>query len=87
VAAAGFQYAVAVAELMTTAHDDTLTLPRLTVNADLGVAGFARLLGTRPTSVSQQVAAAKRIIWRAMRGLMPAVGGDAREGWPPRDGG
>ncbi len=87
VAAAGFQYAVAVAELMTTAHDDVLTLPRLTVNAGIGAAGLARLLGTRPTPVSQQVAATKRIIWRAMRGLMPAVGGDAREGWPPRDGG
>jgi peptidoglycan/xylan/chitin deacetylase (PgdA/CDA1 family) len=87
VAAAGFQYAVAVAELMTTARDDVLTLPRLTVNAGLGVAGLARLLGTRPTPVRQQVAATKRIIWRAMRGLLPAVGGDAREGWPPRDGG
>lgn len=87
VAAAGFQYAVAVAELTTTARDDVLTLPRLTVNAGLGVAGLARLLGTRPTLVRQQVAATKRIIWRAMRGLLPSVGGDAREGWPPRDGG
>lgn len=87
VAAAGFRYAVAVAELMTTPRDDVLTLPRLTVNAGIGVAGLARLLGTRPTHVSQQVAAAKRIIWRAMRGMKPAAGRDPREGWPPRDGG
>jgi peptidoglycan/xylan/chitin deacetylase (PgdA/CDA1 family) len=87
VAAAGFRYAVAVAELMTTVRDDVLTLPRLTVNAGIGVTGPARLLGTHPTPVDQRAAATKRIIWRAMRGLMPGVGGDPREGWPPRDGG
>ena len=83
VAAAGFRYAFAVAELMTAPDDDMLTLPRLTVNAGIGVAGLARLLGARPTSSSRPVAGAKRIVWRAVRRAVPFVGGDPREGWPP----
>ena len=82
VAAAGFCYAVAVAELITAPDDDVLTLPRLSVNAGIGVTGLARLLGTHPTPRSRQVAAAKRVIWRAARGMMPAAGGDPREGRP-----
>lgn len=87
VAAAGFRYAVAVAELMTGPDDDALTLPRLTVNAGIGVPGLARLLGTRPTPGSRRMAAAKRVIWRAMRGMAPAERRDPREGRPARDGG
>jgi peptidoglycan/xylan/chitin deacetylase (PgdA/CDA1 family) len=82
VAAAGFRYAVAVAELITAPDDDVLTLPRLTINAGIGVPGLARLLGTRPTPASRRAAAAKRVIWRAMRGMAPAGRSDPREGRP-----
>jgi peptidoglycan/xylan/chitin deacetylase (PgdA/CDA1 family) len=82
VAAAGFRYAVTVADLMTAPDDDVLTLPRLTVNAGIGVPGLARLLGTRPTPGSRRAAAAKRVIWRAMRGMAPAGHGGPREERP-----
>jgi peptidoglycan/xylan/chitin deacetylase (PgdA/CDA1 family) len=82
VAAAGYRYACAVAELMTAPGDDLLTLPRLTVNADIGVAGLARLLSTRPTSAGRRAAAVKRVAWRAVRQMVPPVGRDPREGRP-----
>jgi peptidoglycan/xylan/chitin deacetylase (PgdA/CDA1 family) len=82
VAAAGYRYACAVAELMTAPDDDRLTLPRLTVNAGIGVAGLARLLGVRPTPVARRAAAVKRVAWRAVRQLVPPVGRDPREGRP-----
>jgi peptidoglycan/xylan/chitin deacetylase (PgdA/CDA1 family) len=80
VAGAGFRYACAVADLMAAPGDDVLTLPRLTVNAGIGVAGLARLLGARPTPRRRQAAAVKRVAWRAARRRVPAVGGDPREG-------
>ena len=52
VAAAGFRYACAVADLIAGPDDDVLTLPRLTVNAGIGVTGLAGLLGARPTRQS-----------------------------------
>ena len=80
VAAAGFRYACAVAELVTAPGDDVLTLPRLTVNAGIGVAGLAGLLGARPTPSGRQAAAAKRVAWRAMRRAVRVAGGDRRDG-------
>jgi peptidoglycan/xylan/chitin deacetylase (PgdA/CDA1 family) len=82
VARAGFRYACAVADLMAAPGDDVLTLPRLTVNAGIGVAGLARLLGARPTPRRRQAAAVKRVTWRSVRQGVPAVGGDPREGRP-----
>ncbi len=82
VAAAGYRYACAVAELMTAPGDDMLTLPRLTVNAGIGVAGLTRLLDVRPTPARRHAATAKRIAWRAVRRLVPPVGRDPREGRP-----
>jgi peptidoglycan/xylan/chitin deacetylase (PgdA/CDA1 family) len=82
VAAAGYRYACAVAELMTVPGDDVLTLPRLTVNAGIGVAGLTRLLDVRPTPARRRAAAAKRVTWRAVRRLVPPVGRDPREGRP-----
>jgi peptidoglycan/xylan/chitin deacetylase (PgdA/CDA1 family) len=82
VAAAGYRYACAVAELMTAPGDDVLTLPRLTVNAGIGVAGLTRLLDVRPTPARRRAAAAKRVAWRAVRRLVPPVGRDPREGRP-----
>jgi peptidoglycan/xylan/chitin deacetylase (PgdA/CDA1 family) len=82
VAAAGYRYACAVAELMTAPDDDRLTLPRLTVNAGIGVAGLARLLAARPTPAGRRAAAVKRVAWRAVRELVPPVGRDPREGRP-----
>jgi peptidoglycan/xylan/chitin deacetylase (PgdA/CDA1 family) len=80
VAAVGFRYAFAVGELMTTPGHDIYTLPRLTVNAGIGVPGLERLLTTRSTLSSRQASRTKRIIWRAMR-QTHVVGGDPREGW------
>jgi len=54
VADAGFGYAVAVADLMTAPGDDALTLPRLTVNASIGVAGLARVLGSQDRQPSAE---------------------------------
>ena len=82
VADAGYRYAFAVAELMTAPGDDLLTLPRLTVNADIGVAGLARLLGRDPTPANRRAASVKRVAWRAVRQLVPPVGRDPREGRP-----
>lgn len=82
VAAAGYGYACAVAELITAPGDDVLTLPRLTVNAGIGVAGLAGLLDTRPPRAGRQMAEAKRLAWRALRRMVPALGGDPREGQP-----
>jgi len=82
VAAAGYSYAFAVAELMTAPGDDMLTLPRLTVNAGIGVAGLARLLCARPTPTNRRAAAVKRVAWRAVRQMVPPVGRDPREGRP-----
>jgi peptidoglycan/xylan/chitin deacetylase (PgdA/CDA1 family) len=81
VAAAGFRYAFAVAELVTTADDDMLTMPRVTVNAGVGVAGLARLLA-RPASSGRNLAGAKQLAWRGVRRAVPFVGGDPREGRP-----
>jgi peptidoglycan/xylan/chitin deacetylase (PgdA/CDA1 family) len=82
VAAAGYRYACAVAELMTAPGDDVLTLPRLTVNAGIGVAGLTRLLDVRPTPARRRAAAAKRVAWQAARRLVPPVGRDPQEGRP-----
>ncbi len=82
VAAAGFRYACAVADLIAEPDDDVLTLPRLTVNAGIGVTGLAGLLGARPTPHSRRVAAAKRVAWRALRKAVRPIGGDPREGRP-----
>jgi peptidoglycan/xylan/chitin deacetylase (PgdA/CDA1 family) len=81
VAAAGYGYAFAVAELITAPGDDVLRLPRLSVNPGIGVAGLARLLDTRPAASARRAAEAKRLTWRALRQMVPAIGGDPREGW------
>lgn len=80
VAAEGFHYAFAVDELITTLRHDSFTLPRLSVNAGIGIPGLARLLETRPRHSRRRAATAKRIAWRAMR-QVPVIGGDPREGW------
>lgn len=81
VASAGFRYAVQVADLMTAAGDDSYTLPRLTVNAGIGAAAFARLLGTGTTASRRLAAEGKRYLWQALRRTVPAIGGDPRAGW------
>lgn len=75
VAAAGYRYACAVDELTTAPDDDLLTLPRLTVNAGIGAAGLARLLGARPAPGGRRTAAVKRTAWRSVRRFVPLVGG------------
>jgi peptidoglycan/xylan/chitin deacetylase (PgdA/CDA1 family) len=82
VAAARFRFAFVVDNLMASPGEDMLALPRLTVNAGLGVRGLARLLGSRPSASGRTVAAAKRVAWRAARRGIPGVGGDPREGQP-----
>jgi peptidoglycan/xylan/chitin deacetylase (PgdA/CDA1 family) len=81
VAAAGLRYACVVDDLTTAPGDDLLALPRLTVNAGIGVAGLARLLSSRQTRRRRLGAAAKRAAWRVARGGVPVVGGDPRQGW------
>jgi peptidoglycan/xylan/chitin deacetylase (PgdA/CDA1 family) len=81
VAAAGFGYAFAVADLATAPADDVLLLPRLTVNAGVGVGGLARLLRARSTPIRRGAAATKRAAWRTLRRRVVSVGGDPREGW------
>lgn len=78
----GYRYACAVDDLITAPDDDVLTLPRLTVNAGIGVTGFARLLQARPTQTGRRLAAAKRLVWRAVRDTVPPVGSDPQEGRP-----
>lgn len=82
-ATAGFRYGCAVAELAVGTRDDVFTLPRLTVNAGIGVAGLVRLLSGGPVLGGRGVAGGKRIVWRALRRGVPAIGGDPREGWEP----
>lgn len=77
---AGYTYACEVGELMATPHSDIYSLPRLSVNAGLGVSGLIRLLETRSTWIDQSVMTAKRITWRALR-YAHAVKGDPRVGW------
>jgi O-antigen biosynthesis protein len=79
VAAAGFRYACVVSDLMTAPGDDVLTLPRLTVNAGIGVTGLARLLRARQTPRGRRAAAVKRVAWRAVRAGVPAASGNPRE--------
>jgi peptidoglycan/xylan/chitin deacetylase (PgdA/CDA1 family) len=82
VATAGFRYGCVVDNLMTALGDDVLTLPRLTVNAGIGVTGLARLLSAQPTPGRRRTATAKRLTWQALRQRVGPVGGDPREGWP-----
>lgn len=79
VAAAGFRYGCEVGELVTVPGDDILTLPRMTVNAGIGVDGLARLL--QSGRGARRTAAAKRIVWRVLRRGVRRIGGDPRSGW------
>lgn len=81
-AAAGYRYACAVDDLKMAPADDVLALPRLTVNAGIGVAGLARLLAARPTDGRRRLVAAKRLAWRGIRNAVPVVGRDPQEGRP-----
>lgn len=85
VAAAGFRYGCAVAELVTVPGDDIRTLPRMTVNAGIGVAGLARLL--RSGTGARRTAGAKRIAWQALRRGVSSLGGDPRAGWQGKEEG
>jgi peptidoglycan/xylan/chitin deacetylase (PgdA/CDA1 family) len=76
VASAGYDYACTVGELTTTSADGTFTLPRLTVNAESGTDGLAKLLAIRATRSRRNFAAAKRIAWRALRAGTNAGGWD-----------
>jgi len=82
IAAAGYRYACAVDERITLPSDDVLTLPRITVNAGIGVGGLSRLLQARSARGDRQLATAKRLAWRAVRNTVPPVGRDPREGRP-----
>ena len=82
VAAAGYRYACAVDDLITAPGDDALTLPRLTINAGIGVSGLARLLRARPARSGRRLVAARRLAWRAVRIAVPPVGRDPQEGRP-----
>lgn len=65
---AGYSSACAVKDLTSTARDDVLLLPRLTVSADTDLSALARLLeGRKPTATSRGVAASKRLAWQAWR--------------------
>ena len=66
---------------MTAAEDNLLTLPRLTVNAGITAARFARLLDARAAVSVRLAAEAKRLLWQALRRTVPAMGGDPRAGW------
>jgi peptidoglycan/xylan/chitin deacetylase (PgdA/CDA1 family) len=84
VAVAGFRYACAVDEYTSAPSDNLLALPRLTVSGGLDVGGLARLLRVRSAASLRLVASrrrAARIAWRALRGSLPAMGGDPQEGW------
>lgn len=82
VAAEGFRYACAVTDLTAVLNDNVLTLPRLTVNAGIGVTGLARILNARSIPGKRMEEAVKRITWRIMRQGLESVGGNPREGWP-----
>jgi peptidoglycan/xylan/chitin deacetylase (PgdA/CDA1 family) len=82
IAAEGYRYACAVDEFMTGPSDDVLALPRLTVNAGIGVGGLAHLLQARSGRGGRRLAPAKRLAWRAMRNAVPPVGGNPQEGRP-----
>jgi len=81
VAAAGFRFGCAVNELVATSADDVLTMPRLSVNGGIGVAGLTRLLAIRSGPRERISAACKRVTWQALRKGVRAIGGDPREGW------
>jgi peptidoglycan/xylan/chitin deacetylase (PgdA/CDA1 family) len=66
---AGFSSACAVGELVASARDHPLALPRLSVNADIGVADLACLLALRPSRAAKVNSAVRRIVWRAGRRL------------------
>lgn len=76
VAVAGFSYACAVDELASAPGDDLLAVPRLSVNAGLGVPGLARLMAARSGRASRWVAGGKRYTWRVLRERVNALGGD-----------
>jgi peptidoglycan/xylan/chitin deacetylase (PgdA/CDA1 family) len=78
VATAGFQYACAVDDLITRPADDLLVLPRVTVNAGLGVTGLAKVLAARSSTSRRASATLKRVAWRALR---QRAGDDPRQGW------
>jgi peptidoglycan/xylan/chitin deacetylase (PgdA/CDA1 family) len=84
VSAAGFRYAVAVADLKAAPGDDMLTLPRLSVRAGIGVTGLARLLDAEPTLLRRAASQARKTGSRAVRQLMPGVleGAETRQGSP-----
>jgi len=84
VAAVDYRYGVAVADLMMTPGDDMLTLPRLTVQAGIGVAGLARLLDARPTLRRRATALSRQAVSRAVRRVVPDVMAvhDAQQGPP-----
>ena len=82
VAGEGFLYACAVGNLMTSPDDDILTMPRLTVKAGIGVAGFARLPASRPIAGRRRAAAMQQAASLAVRRWTPVMG-DLRKGWPP----
>lgn len=65
---AGYSSACAVNDLTSTARDDDLLLPRLTVSAVTDVSALTRLLeGRKPTATSRGVAGGKRLAWQAWR--------------------
>jgi peptidoglycan/xylan/chitin deacetylase (PgdA/CDA1 family) len=81
VAAEGFRYGVAVADLRMTPGDDMFTLPRLTVRAGIGVAGLARVLDARPTLRRRATSRARRAASRVIRRVVPVMGSsNVREG-------
>ena len=80
VEAAGYGYACEVGEVMTNPSDNVNTLPRLSVNAGIGVSGLAHLLDAYPTETRRRLMTAKRLGWRTLR-RVHAIDSDPREGW------
>lgn len=80
VATSGYTYACEVGELIATSYSGIYALPRLSVDAGIGVAGLAQLINTRSTRIDQGVTTLKKVAWRALR-YAHAVGGDPRAGW------
>jgi peptidoglycan/xylan/chitin deacetylase (PgdA/CDA1 family) len=74
VEAAGFGYGCAAADLVSVPGDDVRTLPRLAVNADIGVVGLAQVLH-RGTG-GRLAAGVRRVAWRWLRRRFYRIGGD-----------
>jgi peptidoglycan/xylan/chitin deacetylase (PgdA/CDA1 family) len=80
VADEGFTTAVQVGELTSRQQDDSLSIPRLSVDYGTTAASLAALLASHQTRVSRAVSASKRVVWQGMRRHLPIMSTTADEG-------